>query len=99
VFVPSIPSMRVVDLADAIAPGVPQRVVGIRPGEKVHEVLVTADEARHTCQLEDMYVVLPEHHPWTDVAWDGKPVVDGFEFSSGTNDRFLGVDELRAMLP
>ena len=63
-FVPKIPSMRVVDIAEALAPGVERRVVGIRPGEKLHEVLVTEDEARHCYDLEDRYVILP---PLADV--------------------------------
>jgi UDP-N-acetylglucosamine 4,6-dehydratase len=100
VFVPRIPSMRVVDLAEAIAPGVRRRVVGIRPGEKLHEVLVTADESRHTVERDGMLVVLPEYHWWSDDGWDdGKPLDDGWVFSSATNDHFLSVDELRAMLP
>lgn len=100
VFVPRIPSMRLVDLAEAVAPGVPRREVGIRPGEKLHEVLITADESRHAVQREDVYVVLPEHHWWSSDGWDdGKPLDDGWEFSSVTNDRFLTVEELRAMLP
>lgn len=100
VFVPRIPSMRVVDLAEAVAPGVPRTVVGIRPGEKLHEVLITADEARHTVQRDDVYVVIPEHQWWGGDGWDdGKPLDDDFVFSSLTNDRFLTVDELRAMVP
>jgi UDP-N-acetylglucosamine 4,6-dehydratase len=91
--------MRLVDLAEAIAPGVPRQVIGIRPGEKVHEVLITADEARHTVQCDDVYVVLPEHQWWMSNGLDGKPLDDGFVFSSATNDRFLSVEDLRAMLP
>jgi UDP-N-acetylglucosamine 4,6-dehydratase len=100
VFVPRIPSMRVVDLAEAIAPGVPRRVIGIRPGEKLHELLITADESRHTVERDGVYVVLPEYHWWTNDGWDdGKPLDDGFVYSSATNDDFLTVDELRDLLP
>lgn len=100
VFVPRIPSVRIVDLAEAIAPGVARRLVGIRPGEKLHEVLITADESRHAVQCDDVYIVLPEHQWWLDNGHDdGKPLDDGFVFSSATNDRFLTVDELRSMLP
>ncbi len=100
VFVPHIPSMRVVDLAEAIAPGSRHRTIGIRPGEKLHEVLITADESRHTVMRDDVYTVLPEHHWWSDDGLPtGEPLDDGFTFSSATNDRFLDVEELRALIP
>jgi UDP-N-acetylglucosamine 4,6-dehydratase/5-epimerase len=100
VFVPHIPSMRVVDLAEAIAPGVDRRIIGIRPGEKIHEVLITPDESRHTVVRDGVYTVLPEHHWWTDDGFPGGDRLDdGFSFSSGNNDRFLDVEELRALLP
>jgi UDP-N-acetylglucosamine 4,6-dehydratase len=100
VFIPKIPSMRVTDLADAIAPGTPRETIGIRPGEKLHELLITSDESRHAIDAGEVYVVLPEH-PW----WDAKspaglanPVPDGFVYSSETNDVWLSVPELTAML-
>jgi UDP-N-acetylglucosamine 4,6-dehydratase len=100
IFVPKIPSMRVVDLAEAMAPGAPRDVIGIRPGEKLHELLLTSDEARHARDCDDVYVVLPEH-PW----WDdngprrrGVAVADEFVYASDTNDEWLSVDELRALL-
>ena len=65
IFIPKIPSMRVTDLAEAMAPGVPTEIIGIRPGEKLHEVLLTDDEARHAIDADDVYVVLPEHPWWT----------------------------------
>lgn len=101
IFVPKIPSIRVVDLAEAIAPGVPRRIVGIRPGEKVHEILLMSDEARHTVDTGNHYVVLPEHPFWTakSPSVEGKPLDEGFEYTSITNDAWLGVDELRALLP
>ncbi len=100
VFIPKIPSMRVVDLAEAMAPGVGREIIGIRPGEKLHEVLVTADESRHTIDAGDVYVVLPEHPWWAEKPrWiDGKPLGDGFVYSSDTNDRWLTSDELGAMI-
>ena len=99
VFVPKLPSVRVVDLAEAIAPGLPREVVGIRPGEKLHELLLTSDEARHTVDLGEVYVVLPEH-PWWDTTAlaDGKPLDEGFTYSSGANQHWLGVAELAASL-
>jgi UDP-N-acetylglucosamine 4,6-dehydratase len=101
VFIPKIPSMRVVDLADAMAPGLPREIIGIRPGEKLHELLLTVDESRHAVDADDVYVVLPEHPWWDDHArWlDGKPLDDGFVYSSDRNERWLTPEELAAMLP
>jgi UDP-N-acetylglucosamine 4,6-dehydratase/5-epimerase len=98
IFIPKIPSMRVIDLADAMAPGLPREIIGIRPGEKLHEVLLTDDEARHAVETEDVYVVLPEHPWWTDEhPWiEGKPLDDDFVYASHTNDWWLTGDELRA---
>lgn len=100
VFVPKIPSMLVTDLAEALAPGVGYDVVGIRPGEKLHEGLLTSDEARRTVDAGDVYVVLPEHPWWTDDAgWhDAEPLDPGFVYTSDGNDWWLTVDELRSLL-
>jgi UDP-N-acetylglucosamine 4,6-dehydratase len=100
VFIPKIPSMKVTDLAEAIAPGVPREVTGIRPGEKLHEILLTADESRHAIEAEDVYVVLPEHPWWTDEpGWlEGKPLDDDFTYSSATNTDWLSVEELRELV-
>ena len=97
IFIPKIPSTRVVDLAEAMAPGVPTDVIGIRPGEKLHEVLLTDDEARHAVETEDNFVILPEHPWWTsEHPWiDGKPLDDGFVYASNTNDWWLAPDEIR----
>jgi UDP-N-acetylglucosamine 4,6-dehydratase len=95
-FVPKIPSMRIIDLARAIGPECKLDIVGIRPGEKLHEVMVTEDDARHTVELEDRYVILPEHFevPGYDVAPLCPPE---FRYSSDTNIRWLGVDEMREL--
>ena len=100
IFIPKIPSMRVTDLADAMAPDLPHEVIGIRPGEKLHEVLLTSDEARHSIDAGDVYVVLPEHPWWTDEPrWmTGKPVDESFTYSSDNNDWWLDTDELRSQL-
>ena len=100
VFIPKIPSMKVVDLAEAIAPGVPREVIGIRPGEKLHELLLTADESRHAIEAEDVYVVLPEHPWWTDEPrWlEGKPLDEDFTDSSATNTDWLSVEDLRELV-
>ena len=99
VFVPKIPSMKVVDLAAAIAPGLPVRFTGIRPGEKLHELLLTAEEARRTLDAGYAYVVQPEHSFW-DVAGiaDAVPVAEDFVYSSDRNASWLDVPALRKML-
>jgi UDP-N-acetylglucosamine 4,6-dehydratase/5-epimerase len=100
VFVPKIPSMRVMDIAEAIAPDAKRTITGIRPGEKLHEVLLTEDESRHAVELEHAYVILPEFHPWRAEGYDlGSPLPEGFRYSSDANDRWLGPGELQAMLP
>src|SRR3954451_14176849 len=96
VFVPKIPSMRVIDLADAMAPDIPRELIGIRPGEKLHEILITPDEARHTIDAGETYVVLPEH-PWWDAKGsnlEGRSMPDGFSYASDTNDEWLTLEEL-----
>lgn len=97
IFIPKIPSMRVTDLAEALAPGVPTKITGIRPGEKLHEVLLTDDEARHSVDAGEVYVVLPEHPWWaTESKWSELDLVaDGFSYVSGSNDQWLDVEELR----
>lgn len=100
VFVPKIASMRVVDLAKAVAPGCEFEFIGIRPGEKLHEVLISEDEARHTLELEDMFVVEPSVSPWFGKGWRdrGKPLPEGFRYTSDDNDRWLDVDEIREII-
>lgn len=100
VFIPKIPSVRVVDLAAAIAPGVPVSTVGVRPGEKLHEVLLTADESRHSIEAGEVYIVLPEH-PWWESNphfLEGKPVADGFVFSSDKNGWWLDPAEVARLV-
>jgi UDP-N-acetylglucosamine 4,6-dehydratase len=98
VFVPKIPSMRVTDMAEALAPGVPRRIVGIRPGEKLHEILLTEDESRHAREYENGFAILPEYPfvPFVEHA-DYRPVPAGFRYASDTNDVWMSVDELRDM--
>jgi UDP-N-acetylglucosamine 4,6-dehydratase/5-epimerase len=99
-FVPKIPSMRVVDLAKAIAPSAKLDHVGIRPGEKLHEVLISDDDARHTLEFDDHYVIEPEFPWWSGashVSRGGKTVTEGFRYASDTNDQWLTLDELREM--
>src|SRR5690606_34931068 len=88
IFVPKIPSMKVVDLAEAVAPGVPHEIVGIRPGEKLHEVMVTADDARMTVDLGDRYAILPFQYFETEQHFypDAPKVAEDFSYSSDIND-------------
>ena len=85
----------------AIAPDVPHELIGIRPGEKLHEVLITPDEARHAIDAGEVFVVLPEHSWWDAKGSNimGRPVEDGFSYSSDNNPEWITVDELRELLP
>ncbi len=100
VFVPKIPSMKVIDLARAVAPNAQINIVGIRPGEKLHEVLISEDEARTTLELDDMYVVQPELAFWAQKGglheWEriGRKLPDGFRYISNTNTDWLTVDQI-----
>ena len=95
VFIPKIPSMRITDLIAAVAPGCAVDEIGIRPGEKLHEVLLAEDEARHAVELDDMYVVLPVHPWWRQESWSaGRPLAEGFRYSSDTNSSWLGSNDL-----
>ena len=95
IFVPKIPSMRIMDLVEAIAPDCEVEVTGIRPGEKMHEVLVSEDEAHHTVEEEDLYIIKPLHQWWRQEVWSGaQSLSDGFRFSSDRNEKWLTVEEL-----
>lgn len=100
VFVPKIPSTSIVDLAKAIAPGAKLDVIGIRPGEKLHEVLISADEAGTTIELKDMYVIQPAQGPWYVHYWDehGKQLPQGFYYSSNENPSRLSLSEIRELV-
>jgi UDP-N-acetylglucosamine 4,6-dehydratase len=98
VFVPKIPSMNIMDLANAIAPGCRIEEIGIRPGEKVHEVLLSEDEARHSVELDTMFVIRPAYKWWTNEHWaGGRALPDGFRYTSNGNPVWLSVNELREM--
>ena len=99
IFVPKIPSMNIMDLAKGVAPECEVRYVGIRPGEKLHEVLISEDEGRHTVELDDMYVIQPTHPWWRVENWAGaRPLPEGFRFTSDTNTHWLTIDELKRMI-
>ena len=96
VFVPKIPSTRIVDLAKVIAPDAEIDVIGIRPGEKLHEVLINEDEARSTLEREDLYVVTPSVPLWQrDLKYEGRPLPEGFRYASDTNPDWLTVEQIR----
>ena len=100
VFVPKIPSMTILDLAKTIAPDAKVNVVGIRPGEKLHEVLISEDEARTTVELQDMFVVQPAEALWFGRDWEnkGKLIVEEFRFASNTNDQWLTVEQIKKII-
>jgi len=99
IFVPRIPSMRITDLAQAIAPECEMRAIGIRPGEKLHEVLLTEDEARRTRAFDEFFVVEPEYLFKTEQRWTGgKPLPEGFRYTSDENDTWLTSESLRKMV-
>lgn len=104
VFVPKIPSMRITDLAEAIGQGMPIKVVGIRPGEKLHEIMVPADDSHLTLEFDNHYVIKPAisfvHQADFSIDATGEQgilVKQGFEYNSGTNPDFLTVEQLREM--
>jgi UDP-N-acetylglucosamine 4,6-dehydratase/5-epimerase len=99
IFVPKIPSMKLTDMAEAIAPGCDVDYIGIRPGEKLHEVLVSEDEARNTKEMDDMYVIQPAHSWWRKENWSNARVLpEGFRYASDSNPHWLSVQELQALI-
>jgi UDP-N-acetylglucosamine 4,6-dehydratase len=98
IFVPKIPSMKVADLAAAMAPQLAVRVVGIRPGEKLHEIMISADDARSTVDLGDRYAIEPAFAEYTRVPLEGAPLAEGFSYSSDANDEWLSGEGLLALL-
>src|SRR3984957_130087 len=100
IFVPKIGSMTMPEVASALAPGLPQRTVGIRPGEKLHEMMISGGGARMTIELADRYVIEPQFVEYTRKSFSadgGKPVPDGFVYSSDTNSEWLDADGLKAL--
>jgi UDP-N-acetylglucosamine 4,6-dehydratase len=102
IFVPRIPSMRITDLVEAMAPGMQVKIIGIRPGEKLHEIMCPADDSHLTLEFADHFVIRPtiqfnrpSDYTKNVLLEEGKPVPEGFEYNSGSNSRFLSVAELR----
>jgi UDP-N-acetylglucosamine 4,6-dehydratase len=104
IFVPKIPSVKVTDLARAMAPHLPHKIVGIRPGEKLHETMCPADDAHLTLEFEDHFVIKPAisfagpvDYSVNGLGEVGRPVAQGFEYNSGTNQHFLSVEGIVAL--
>ena len=105
IFVPKIPSSRITDLAEAIAPGLPHKLIGIRPGEKLHEIMCPRDDYHLTLEFPGHYVIKPSINMGFQVDYAtsktgeaSRPVVEDFEYSSGTNPHFLTVAQIRSLL-
>ena len=101
IYVPKIPSMRITDLAQCMAPDLPMEEVGIRPGEKLHEVMITEDDSRTTFELPDRYVIEPPFNWWSthrEPIAGSAPVEDGYRYSSDTNPLWITSDEMRTLL-
>jgi len=100
IFVPKIPSMNIMDLVEAIAPGCEVQITGVRTGEKLHEVLISENsEADQTIDLNDLFIIQPRHSWWAKEHWsEGKPVPEGFRYSSDTNEQTLSVSDLREIV-
>jgi len=99
IFVPKIPSMRIVDVAKVIAPSCKFKIIGIRPGEKLHEVLMTDDEVRRALEFSDMYIIEPDFKWWGGGDWKGgKRLPEEFKYSSDKNSRWLTDAELKRMI-
>lgn len=102
IFIPKIPSMKVVDLARVLAPGLPHHIVGIRPGEKLHEVMITEGDARSTVELSDRYVIQPDFHWWNVLRYDekdgAKQVAENFCYSSDQNAQWMSDSEMQNLL-
>jgi UDP-N-acetylglucosamine 4,6-dehydratase len=98
IFVPKIPSMRIVDLAKAVAPDARWRRIGMRPGEKLHEVLITSDEARHTTDFGGYYAIYPSFPFWRDAPYpQGEELSPAFSYTSDKNDKWLDSADIRRM--
>ena len=95
VFVPKIPSTNMINLTKAVVPECAIEEIGIRPGEKLHEVLISEDEARNALELDDMFIVQPVYPWWFEGNWgNGRPLKDGYKYDSETNEKSLSTDEI-----
>jgi UDP-N-acetylglucosamine 4,6-dehydratase len=98
IFVPKIPSMRIMDLVATVAPGCAVEDIGIRPGEKLHEILISEDESRQALELDAMFVIEPLYPSWSFAAWEGgKRPARGFRYSSDANDVWLSPAQMKEL--
>jgi FlaA1/EpsC-like NDP-sugar epimerase len=99
IFIPKMPSMRISEIADVVAPEAKRKIIGIRAGEKLHEMLLVPEEARHAVEYDDYLIIEPEHAYWYSESLEGgRPVPADFAYRSDNNQQWLGGDELRAMM-
>lgn len=99
IFVPKLPSMKITDLAKAIAPDCKHEMIGIRPGEKLHEILITKADARHTLEFNDFYIILPEYNWWNAANHrEGQAINVDFEYSSDQNEHWLSIEEMQKII-
>jgi len=103
IFVPKITSVRIVDLGKAMAPDLPHKIIGIRPGEKIHEIMCPIDDSHLTLEFHDHYVLRPtitftsrgNDFSRNQLSETGKPIAEGFEYNSGNNNHFLNIEEIK----
>ena len=99
IFIPKIPSMKLLDMAQAVAPDCEIDCVGIRPGEKLHEVLLSEDESRNACETEEMFVIQPAHSWWKQENWNkARPLPEGFRYASDSNSHWLKAEDLYVLV-
>lgn len=99
IFIPKIPSMKVVDLAEVLAPGVKRKIIGIRPGEKLHEVLIVPEEARHAKEFDKYFMVEPEFNFWDKNNGNGaKSLSQDFSYASNTNKEWITKEQMQEIL-
>ncbi|NNF22306.1 MAG: polysaccharide biosynthesis protein, partial [Saprospiraceae bacterium] len=102
IFVPKIPSYKILELAEAIAPGIPTKIVGIRPGEKIHEEMISSGDSYNSFDLGKYYVILPTKTTWNLEeylkAFKGEKVTPGFSYNSGNNNEWVSIDEIRNLI-
>lgn len=99
-YVKKIPSMRIMELAKAIAPKLDTHIIGIRPGEKVHEQMISAEDARHTLEFDNYYIIQPDVNWWKNRSENigGKPVPENFSYNSGTNTQWLSIADMQELI-